>query len=30
MIYLWEVRIIFCPSGHILENMKTWEVADVG
>jgi hypothetical protein len=30
MIYLWEARIIFCPSGHILENMKTCEVADCG
>jgi hypothetical protein len=30
MIYLWEVRIIFYPSGHTLENMKTWGVADFG
>jgi hypothetical protein len=30
MIQLWEVRIIFCPAGNILEDMETWAFADCG
>jgi hypothetical protein len=30
MIYLGQVSINFSPSGHVLENMKSWEVAVCG